>query len=253
MRKCFVAGNWKMNLSLAEAGRLVRGLKAKVGRETKVDVAVCPPFVYLNEVAALLKGCRIALGAQNMHPEPKGAFTGEVAASMLKNVKCTYVILGHSERRHVFGEQDKFINAKVKAALEAGLLPILCVGELLEERRAKKTKTVVRGQLKKGLAGVGAKDAAKMTVAYEPVWAIGTGVNATPEQAEEVHAYIRGLLEKMFGRKVAEAMRIQYGGSVKPGNAGDLMSQPNVDGALVGGASLKASTFVPIVRAALKR
>ena len=213
-------------------------------------LAVCPPFVYLKDAAAALAGSNIAVGAQNMYVEDEGAFTGEVSGRMLLDAGCRLVILGHSERRHVMGESDAFINRKVLKALALGLEPILCVGEKLEEREAGRTESVVTGQLKAGLAGVEAGRMDKVVIAYEPVWAIGTGKTATPEQAEEVHKLLRGLLTEMYGRKVADKTVIQYGGSVKPDNVAQLMSKPNVDGALVGGASLKAEAFVPLVRGA---
>ncbi|HOX38029.1 MAG TPA: triose-phosphate isomerase [Candidatus Brocadiia bacterium] len=250
MRKYFVAGNWKMNLTMGESAKLAADLKAAIGGQSEVDVAVCPPFVYVPGVVEALKGSTIAVGAQNLYPAPGGAFTGEVSPKMIKDVGCRYVIIGHSERRHILGEKDEFINAKVKSALEAQLLPILCVGELLAERQSGRTQSVVSIQVEKGLAGLTEQDAAKITIAYEPVWAIGTGETATPAQAQEVHAYIRGLVKKLFGDSIADAMRIQYGGSVKPDNAAELMAQPDVDGSLVGGAALKAENFVPIVRAA---
>ena len=250
MRKPFVAGNWKMNLDLEGGVALVAGLKDQVGGVDKVTMAVCPPFVYLKPVADALAGSNIAVGAQNMYVEPKGAYTGEVSGSMLLDVGCTYVILGHSERRHVIGEQDNLINTKVRRALEFGLKPILCVGEKLEQRQAGQTEQVVSTQVRRGLLGVAAEQMADVTLAYEPVWAIGTGLNATPQQADEVHAMIRALVGELYDGEVAENLVLQYGGSVKSENATDLMSMPNVDGALVGGASLKAELFVPIIEAA---
>ncbi len=248
MRRYFVAGNWKMNLNHVEARALVDGLKAELARESRIDVAVCPPFVYLDAVAAMVKGTSIKLGAQNCYFETKGAFTGEVAPAMLLDVGCTHVILGHSERRHVIGETDELIAKKVKAALAAGLKVILCVGETLDERKAGRTNDVVKTQTVKGLFDVSTAQLASVTIAYEPVWAIGTGVNAQPKDANDVHEFIRGLVAGKFGKAVAESMTIQYGGSVKPENAAELMGQPHVDGALVGGASLKADQFLGIVR-----
>jgi len=250
MRTLFVAGNWKMNLDGRQALDLVRALRAEFGQDESVRLAVCPPFVYLRAVAEALDGSAIDVGAQNMSSEPKGAFTGEVAGAMLLDVGCRYVIVGHSERRHVMGEGDEFINLKVRRALEVGLEPILCVGETLEEREADRTEQVVATHLAAGLRDVGAEQMQKVTVAYEPVWAIGTGRTATPEQAEEVHRLLRRLLSDAYGDQVAEATIIQYGGSVKPENAEALMSMPNVDGALVGGASLKADSFGGIIEAA---
>jgi triosephosphate isomerase len=215
-----------------------------------VTLAACPPFVYLRSVVEVLAGSNIALGGQNMHFDDPGAFTGEIAAQMLLDVGCTYVILGHSERRHVFGELDEAINKKVLKALSVGLKPILAVGELLEQREAGQTESVVSAQLEAGLRGVAAEQMAQVTIAYEPVWAIGTGWTATPEQAEEVHQFTRELLAEMYGSDVASAIIVQYGGSVKPDNAAELMGMPNVDGALVGGASLKADAFMGIIQAA---
>jgi len=239
-----------MNLNGRQSVELARALKAEFGRLEEVRLAVCPPFVYLRSVAEVLAGSAIGLGAQNMYTEAEGAYTGEVAGPMLLDVGCRYVILGHSERRHVIGERDQFINAKVRKALQFGLEPIVCVGEKLEEREAGRTEAVVSGQLRAALQGVDKAQMPKVTIAYEPVWAIGTGRNATPQQAEEVHAMLRGLLAGMYGDALADSTIIQYGGSVKPENTADLMGMPNVDGALVGGASLKADLFGGIVRAA---
>lgn len=250
-RKKFVAGNWKMNTTQASGVELAKALVKEVGNLDAVDIAVCPPFVYLAAVAEAVKGSRIAVGAQNLYFENEGAFTGEISSSMLKDVGCKYVILGHSERRHLLGESDELINRKNLKALSAGLLPIFCVGELLEERNAGKTNDVVRRQVQIGMEGINAQDALKVTIAYEPVWAIGTGVTATPQQAQDVHAFIRGLLKDKYGIEVANAIRIQYGGSVKPGNAKELLGQADIDGALVGGASLKAADFVGIIKGAL--
>jgi len=238
-----------MNTTAQEALNLARGVAAGLGG-VACDVAVCPPFVYLDAVARTLKGGPLAVGGQNMYFEGKGAFTGEISAAMLKDVGCRYVILGHSERRHIFGEQDALINAKVKAALAAGLDPILCVGETLSERDGNQTLGVVERQTREGLQGVAADALPRVTLAYEPVWAIGTGRNATPAQAQEVHAEIRKVLAALYGRNAADAVRIQYGGSVKPENASEILAQPDVDGALVGGAALKADSFLAIVKAA---
>jgi triosephosphate isomerase len=251
MRRLFIAGNWKMNTSRATAAELARSLVGSIGLLEAIDLAVCPPFVYLLEVAAALKGSRIALGAQDMFYESNGAFTGEVSGEMLKDAGCRYVILGHSERRHVIGETDETINRKIVKALADGLEAIFCVGELLEERQAGRTLEVVQRQVRIGLEGVCRKDAQAVTIAYEPVWAIGTGVTATPAQAQEVHAMIRDLVARTYDAATAEAMRIQYGGSVKPSNAAELLGQKDVDGALVGGASLSATDFVAIVKAGL--
>ena len=250
MRRLFVAGNWKMNLDLGGSIALAAALAEQIGCADDVTLAVCPPFVYLKAVADVLAGSNIAVGAQNMYIERKGAYTGEVSGPMLLDVGCTYAILGHSERRHVIGEQDEFINTKVRSALEFGLKPILCVGEKIEQRQAGHTEEVVATQVGRALEGVTREQMANVALAYEPVWAIGTGLNATPEQADEVHAMIRALVADLYDDEVAESLVIQYGGSVKPENASDLMSMPNVDGALVGGASLKAQQFVPIVETA---
>jgi len=253
MRRIFVAGNWKMNLTEREAIALVEGLKERLGQSLPMEVAVCPPFVYLQAVGRAISGSPIKLGAQNLYPEQKGAFTGEISPQMLLDVGCTYVIIGHSERRHVIGrgEDDQFINRKVHAALEAGLTPILCVGEKLEQRDAGQTEQVLTEQVTAGLAGLSPEQARKVVIAYEPVWAIGTGRNATPEQAQAAHEHIRKLLAGMFDEQTAREVTIQYGGSVKASNAADLMGQPDVDGALVGGASLKADEFSEIIRAAI--
>jgi len=250
-RKLYIAGNWKMNTSLAEGQALAAALAEQVGSSTDVDVAVAPPFVYLKSISDTLSGSNIGVGSQNMYFEDNGAFTGETSSAMLKDVGCTFAILGHSERRHVLGETDEMINRKVVKALADGLDVILAVGELLEEREAGNTMDVVSRQVKVGLEGVSAADMARVTIAYEPVWAIGTGVVATPDQAQEVHAEIRALLGSMYDAGVAEATRIQYGGSVKPDNAAELMALPDVDGALVGGAALKADSFVGIISAGL--
>jgi len=248
MRKPFIAGNWKMNMNTASAVSLASGLAKALEGVDSVDVAVCPPFVYLQAVAAALSASNIALGSQNVYFEPKGAFTGEVSCDMLKDVCCTYTIIGHSERRHVMGETDELINKKVSAAINSGLLPIFCVGELIEERKAGTTNDVVARQVKKGLEGICNERIQAVTIAYEPVWAIGTGLTATPEQAQEVHAMIRGLLTEMYGKDIAQSLRIQYGGSAKPDNTAELMSQPDVDGLLVGGASLKVEDFAAMVK-----
>lgn len=250
-RKLFIAGNWKMNTSQADATDLARALVDAIGSIDQVDLAVCPPAVYLSSVAKALAGSNIALGGQNVFYEDNGAFTGELSTAMLKDVGCKYVILGHSERRHIIGESDEFINRKVVKALSDGLLVILCVGELLEQRQAGQTDEIVVKQIKIGLEGVQGSDMANITIAYEPVWAIGTGVTASPDQAQEVHAMIRNLLAEMYDGSVADATIIQYGGSVKPTNAAELLGQPDIDGALVGGAALKAADFAGIVQAGM--
>ncbi len=250
MRKKLIAGNWKMHKTVPEAQTLARQLADRLSDVNFADVAICPPFVDLYPVSLILreKESKIILGAQNMHPEPKGAFTGEISAEMLLSAGAKMVILGHSERRHIFGETNEFINAKVRRALEVRLVPILCIGETLEQRQAGKTNDVLREQITKSLAGVQIDDPGKIIIAYEPVWAIGTGVNATPEQAQEAHTFVRELLAEMWGEQVAQEVRILYGGSVKPHNALSLLSQPDVDGALVGGASLDADSFEGIIR-----
>ncbi|MFM8495066.1 MAG: triose-phosphate isomerase [Planctomycetia bacterium] len=250
-RKKIVAGNWKMNLDRAKAKELAAAVAARRGEAAKVELVLCPPALYVETVGAALAYATsdVGLGAQNMHDKASGAFTGEVAPPMLVDLGCRYVILGHSERRTLFGETDAAVNAKTKAALAAGLVPIVCVGETLEEREAGKTAAVVTGQVQGSLAGLSPADLEKVVVAYEPVWAIGTGKVATPEQAQEVHALIRGLLAKLASPEVAARVRIQYGGSVKPDNAADLARQPDIDGALVGGASLKADDFLGIAKA----
>jgi len=252
MRKPLVAGNWKMNTdshSSVELAKSIVSESAEIAGHS-VDVAVCPPFVYLQAVARALSASNIATGAQDLYYEQKGAFTGEISASMLKDIGCIYVLCGHSERRHVIGEDDELVSKKVAAAIRGGLLPILCVGELIEERQANKTAEVVSRQIRSSLASLSAEKVSAVTLAYEPVWAIGTGLTATPQQAQEVHVLIRRLLGEMYGKQAAREIRILYGGSVKPDNAAELMAQEDVDGLLVGGASLKADDFVEIIRAA---
>ena len=250
MRKKFIAGNWKMNTNAAQGVELAAALAKAVGSSTDVEVAVCPPALYLSAVGAAIKGSAIGLGAQNCHNEAKGAFTGEIAPAMLADIGCKYVILGHSERRQLFHETNADVNKKTIAALAAGLTPIVCVGESLAERQANKTSAVVREQVDGSLAGLTGEQVLKLVIAYEPIWAIGTGVVATPEQAEEVHADLRSLLTSRYTAAVAEQVRIQYGGSVNAENAKTLLSQPNIDGALVGGASLKADGFLAIINGA---
>ena len=249
-RRCFIAGNWKMNKSVAESLTLVRELRNAVSMvRDRVEVAIAPPFTALHPVAKALEDSNILLAGQNCHVSESGAFTGEIAAPMLKEVGCSYVILGHSERRQLFGETDAGVNRKVSAVLKAGMLPIVCVGETLEEREGAKTLSVVETQVKACLNGFGANDGARFVIAYEPVWAIGTGKTATSRQAQEVHAHIRSLLTGLWGADAAQQVRIQYGGSVKADNAAELLSQPDIDGALVGGASLKVADFAAIVKA----
>ena len=249
-RRTSVAGNWKMNLDRAKARDLATAVAARAAEAGTTELVLCPPAVYVETVAAALGGSSpVALGAQNMHDQSSGAFTGEVAPPMLLDLGCRYVILGHSERRTLFGETDAVVNAKTRAALAAGLTPIVCVGETLEEREGGRTAAVVTTQVQGSLAGLTPADLEKIVVAYEPVWAIGTGRVATPQQAQEVHALIRGLLGGLASPAVAAKVRIQYGGSVKPDNAADLAVQPDIDGALVGGASLKADDFLGIAKA----
>jgi triosephosphate isomerase (TIM) len=250
LRKPFIAGNWKMNLLRDSSLALVHELLGLLPSTDQVEVAVCPPAVYLHEVGAALRDSRLALGAQNMSPEKEGAFTGEISGPMLVDMGCRYVILGHSERRQYFGETDSLVNQKTVAALNYGLTPIVCVGEMLDEREAGSTTQVIDHQIRGSLASLTNAQAEKLVIAYEPVWAIGTGKTASPAQAEEVHAQIRKLLTELFGADVAESIRIQYGGSVKADNASELLGQANIDGALVGGASLKADSFAAIVAAA---
>ena len=250
IRKKLIAGNWKMNKTSGEAADLVSDIVAAVGRSNDVDVVVCPPFTSLESVGKALDGSSIKLGAQNMHPERNGAYTGEVSAEMLRSLFTSYVILGHSERRTYFGDTDAFVNQKVIAALKAELKPILCVGETLAERESGSTLKVVQTQLEAGLEGVTKEQATSVVIAYEPVWAIGTGKVATTEQAQEVHAFIRELLGKVFTPAVAGKIRILYGGSMKPANAPELLSQPDIDGGLIGGAALESRSFLDLVAAA---
>ncbi|OWK39784.1 triose-phosphate isomerase [Fimbriiglobus ruber] len=252
MRDKFVIGNWKMHTTTAVAGLLAKAIRDGLGSETRVRVAVCPPFPYLALVGEVLKGTRIALGAQNLYPEAEGAFTGEVSSTMLLDLGCRYVILGHSERRHKLGESDAFIDQKVRVALTAGLEVILCVGETLDQRNANQTEAVLDRQISLGLAGVTAENLSRLSLAYEPVWAIGNFAHhATPPQAEDAHRGIRRRFKQMFGESAAQALVISYGGSVEPDNAAALLSRPGVDGALIGGASLHADPFLAIVRAAI--
>lgn len=244
----FIAGNWKMHKTVGEALELVRGLRASLQGIEGVEVAVAPPFTALYPVALELKGSSISLASQNLFWEEKGAFTGEISPVMLKEVGCQYAIVGHSERRQYFGETDETVNRRIKAGFQYGLKPIFCIGETLEEREKGITFSVVDRQLELGLKGLDEKRVEEIVVAYEPVWAIGTGKTATPEQAEEVHQFIRQKLEQLYSRSVAERIRIQYGGSVTPENIKGLMAQANIDGALVGGASLKVESFSRIVR-----
>jgi triosephosphate isomerase len=248
MRTPLIAGNWKMHKALAEARELVTGIREGIGGVSGVEVLVCPPYQHLFPLAEVIKGSAIRLGAQNAHFEPQGAFTGEVSVAMLVDAGCTHVILGHSERRQYFGEDGPLLAKKVRAAVAGGLTAVYCVGETLEERESGRTGAVVERHVKEVIAADVPAD--RLVIAYEPVWAIGTGKTATPEQAQEVHALIRGLLASAYDQATADSVRILYGGSVKPGNAEALLAQPDLDGALVGGACLAAADFVAIIRAA---
>jgi triosephosphate isomerase len=250
MRVKFIAGNWKMHTNRADAKLLATAVAAGLGQEDRVSAAICPPFPYLEVVGEILKGSRVALGAQNLYPEKEGAFTGEVSPAMLIDLGCRYVILAHSERRHNLGESDTFINQKIRIALSVGLDVILCVGETLEQREANQTEALLERQVTQGLASLPADCLTHLGIAYEPVWAIGnSGHHATPQQAGEAHAVIRHRFGQLFGPQAASALVIQYGGSVKPDNAAAMLGQPGVDGALIGGASLVAEDFLAIVQA----
>ncbi|MGE5364839.1 MAG: triose-phosphate isomerase [Bacteroidota bacterium] len=251
MRKKVIAGNWKMNNDIPASEKLISEIKEQLSAiSTDAVVIVCPPFVSLSKASELLKGSQIKLGAQNMYFEDNGAYTGEVSASMLKSAGCEYVILGHSERRSIFMESDEVINKKVKKAISAGLKPIFCVGETLQEREEGIMENVITTQVTGGLKDISAEELKTVIVAYEPVWAIGTGKVATPAQAEEVHSIIRKLIAQLYNQEAAENIIIQYGGSVKPDNSAELLSQPDIDGALVGGACLKADSFAGIIKSA---
>lgn len=248
-RRPFIAGNWKLNKGPTEAVSLAAGLKSELMDLTSVDVAVAPPFISIPGVAKALRHTGIHVAGQDLHPATSGAFTSAISGEMLKEAGCSYVIVGHSERRQVFGDDDQLVNKKLHAAFRCGLLPILCIGETLAERDAGRAFEVVQHQLRLGLEGLEPDQVVTTTVAYEPIWAIGTGRTATPEQAQEVHANIRLWLSEQYPAFVAKQVRIQYGGSVKPGNAAELLAQPDIDGALVGGAALLADSFLAIVRA----
>jgi triosephosphate isomerase (TIM) len=246
-RKKFIAGNWKMNTTIEEAVALAKGIAAKLGSCTDVDIALCPPYVNLHHVSGIIKGSTIKLGAQDVHWEAKGAYTGKVSCAMLKSVGVTYVIIGHSEQRTYFHETNETVNKKVKAALAAGLLPIICVGETLEERKSGNMQSIVESHVRGACAGISKEDAIKCTIAYEPVWAIGTGETATPAQANEAHIFIRKILTTLYDGDSSQKVRIQYGGSMKPDNAKALLSLSDVDGGLIGGAALKVEDFAGIV------
>ena len=249
MRRVIIAGNWKMNKTSTEAVQLVKELLSKVSDVKDVDMVVCPPFTSLESVAWVLGEGPVKIGAQNMHWSEGGAYTGEVSAKMLLTIGCQYVILGHSERRALFGESNADVNKKLRATLATSLIPIVCVGEKLEEREKGQTEHIVRDHVLGAFEGFSVAQLQRVILAYEPVWAIGTGKTASPEQANEVHAFIRNVLEDKFGEPLAKSIRIQYGGSVKPENAASLLSQPEIDGALVGGASLDAESFSRIIKA----
>lgn len=246
MRKPIIAGNWKMHKTIAEAVEFVNEIKGKVNN-TDVEVVICAPFTLLKDLKEATKGTPIKIGAQNMHYADNGAFTGEISAPMLKELDIDYVVLGHSERRQYFNETNETVNKKVLKALEAGIDPILCIGETLEEREADKTKDVCKVQTEKALENVTAEDMKKVVIAYEPIWAIGTGKTATAEQANDVIAYVREVVKGLYGEEISEEVRIQYGGSVKPSNVSEIMNQTDIDGALVGGASLQPADFTELV------
>jgi len=248
MRKPFMAGNWKLYKNAEETRAFFEEFKPLVADVEDVDIALAPTYTSLHAAADAIRGTNVALAAQNVFWEAVGAYTGEIAPGMLCEAGCRYVIVGHSERRQYFGETDETVNRRLKAALGAGLDPIFCVGERIEQRRAGETMKVVEEQIRQGLEGIGAEDPPRIVIAYEPVWAIGTGETATPAQAQEVHRFIRELIASLWGDDAAGATRIQYGGSVKPENVDELMTEPDVDGALVGGASLKAVSFARIVK-----
>ncbi len=248
MRRTIIAGNWKMYKTIGEAISLVTLLKRSVYKEENIDIVVCPPFIALGEVNEVLSGSNVMLGAQDVYWESQGAYTGEISALMLKDVGCRFVIVGHSERRNYFNETNEMVNKKAKAVLAAGLFPIVCVGERLDEREAGRTFEIVKNHIENSLAGFNKQEIITITIAYEPVWAIGTGKTATPEQAQEVHSFIRRLLEEKYDKNTAQAVRIQYGGSVKPDNIASLITMEDIDGALVGGASLDAEKFSQIVK-----
>ncbi len=247
MRRPYIAGNWKMNMTIGQAEQLAKALVDGVPSNTGVEVAVIPPFLAIPSVARVIEGSSVHLGAQDVYFEKSGAFTGEISAGMLADAGCRFALVGHSERRHVLMESDEIIRKKLEALLEQGLDVILCVGELIEEREANETEKRLNIQIRAGLEGLASDQMKNVTIAYEPVWAIGTGKVATTAQAQDAHKFIRNLLAEIFDRDVADAVRIQYGGSVKPDNAAELMAQPDVDGALIGGAALKAESFLGII------
>lgn len=251
MRKPIIAGNWKMYKTIGEALELVNGLKRELCDIEVVDIVVCPGFTLLEEVGEVILESNIKLGAQNAHWELQGAFTGEVSVQQLKDLEVKYAIIGHSERRQFFGETNDAVNKRVKAVLKAGLIPIMCVGENLSERESNKTFQVIEEHIRSGLKEIEKEAVPNVVIAYEPVWAIGTGKTATPQQAQEVHSFIRSQLSKLYDQDTAQAVRIQYGGSVKPDNISDLMREKDIDGALVGGASLDIKSFAAIVKGSI--
>lgn len=250
-RKVVIAGNWKMNKTGAEGKAFVEAFKPLVADISDVEIVVCPTFTALSEVVAAAAGSNVKVGAQNIHWAESGAFTGEISADMLKETGVEYVIIGHSERRQYFGETDETVNSRLKAALAAGLIPMVCIGELLEERENGKTESVINTQVRGAFEGISNDDMEKVIIAYEPVWAIGTGKTATPEMAEETHAYVRSVVADMFGQETADRVRIQYGGSMKSANSAELIAQEDIDGGLVGGASLEADSFADLIKNAL--
>lgn len=250
MRKLFIAGNWKMNYTTAQTREFCRSLKAKGLEGHRSDILLCPPYIAIPEMVSQFKDTPVYVGGQNLYQEDSGAYTAEISAPMLKEAGCSFVLLGHSERRQYFHENDAGVNAKAQKALEHGLTPVICIGETKEEREKEITKEIVKNQLEGALEGFSNEEIAKMLVAYEPVWAIGTGLTATPEQAQEVHSYIRKLLAERTYRELAETLRILYGGSAKPANAEELLSEADIDGLLIGGASLKADSFYQIIEIA---
>lgn len=251
MRRVIIAGNWKMFKTINESIEMVNLLKRAVVDINDLEIVICPPFTSLSDVRELIMDTNIKLGAQDCYWEKEGAFTGEISCSMLRSAGCEYVIVGHSERRQFFGDTNETVNKKAKAALKEGLKPIVCVGEKLSDRQAGKTFDVVKDHVTNSLSGITGEEMLRAVIAYEPVWAIGTGVNATKDEAEEVHKYIRELLKTMYGVEISGSVRIQYGGSVKPDNIRELISEEDVDGALVGGASLKADSFARIIKGCL--
>lgn len=248
MRRPIIGGNWKMNKTCREVEDFAKGIIPEIGTYQGVDVIIFPPFTYLKVMNNLIEETHIRLGAQNIFWEEKGAYTGEISPAMLIDVGCRYVILGHSERRQYFGEDDGKINKKIKVALKFGLIPVVCVGEKLEERKRDLAEEVVKNQLTRCLLGLDSSWISRIVIAYEPVWAIGTGETATPQQAQQMHQFIREVLHGVYGGRIANSVRVQYGGSVKPDNMKELMVQPDIDGALVGGASLDIDSFVKIVK-----